>query len=134
MATYIAFLHKDSDSDFGVSFPDFPGCVTAGTTLEEARQLAGEALELHIDGMNEDGERIPAPSSLDEVMELPEAVDAVVLVVNVKGKAPKVVRVNVTFSEGVLDEIDRFVKRQGTSRSVFLASAAAEKIRRAAPG
>ena len=134
MATYIAFLHKDSDSDFGVSFPDFPGCVTAGTTLEEARQLAGEALELHIDGMNEDGERIPAPSSLDEVMELPEAVDAVVLVVNVKRKAPKVVRVNVTFSEGVLDEIDRFVKRQGTSRSAFLASAAAEKIRRAATG
>ena len=134
MATYIVFLHKDSDSDFGVSFPDFPGCVTAGTTLEEARQLAGEALELHIDGMNEDGERIPAPSSLDEVMELPEAVDAVVLVVNVKRKAPKVVRVNVTFSEGVLDEIDRFVKRQGTSRSAFLASAAAEKIKRAATG
>ena len=134
MATYIAFLHKDSDSDFGVSFPDFPGCVTAGTTLEDARQLAGEALELHIDGMNEDGERIPAPSSLDEVMELPEAVDAVVLVVNVKRKAPKVVRVNVTFSEGVLDEIDQFVKRQGTSRSAFLASAAAEKIKRAATG
>ncbi len=89
MVTYIAFLHKDSDSDFGVSFPDFPGCVTAGTTLDEARQLAGEALALHIEGMNEDGETIPAPSSLDEVMELPEAVDAVVLVVNIKGKAPR---------------------------------------------
>ena len=59
MVTYIAFLHKDSDSDFGVSFPDFPGCVTAGATLEEARQLAGEALGLHIEGMNEDGETIP---------------------------------------------------------------------------
>jgi predicted RNase H-like HicB family nuclease len=134
MATYIAFLHKDSDSDFGVSFPDFPGCVTAGTTLDEARQLAGEALGLHIEGMNEDGETVPAPSSLDEVMELPEAVDAVVMVVNVEGKAPKVVRVNVTFTEGVLEEIDRFVKRQGTSRSAFLASAAAEKIRKAATG
>ena len=131
MVTYIAFLHKDSDSDFGVSFPDFPGCVTAGATLEEARQLAGEALGLHIEGMNEDGETIPAPSSLDEVMELPEAADAVVLVVNVEGKAPKVVRVNVTFNEGVLDEIDRFVKRQGTSRSAFLASAATEKINKA---
>ena len=134
MVTYIAFLHKDSDSDFGVSFPDFPGCVTAGTTLEEARQNAGEALGLHIEGMNEDGETIPAPSSLDEVMQLPEAVDAVVLVVNVKGNAPKVVRVNVTFSDGVLDEIDRFVKRQGTSRSAFLASAATEKIRKGATG
>ena len=33
---YVAYLHKDRDSDFGVSFPDFPGCVTAGRTLEEA--------------------------------------------------------------------------------------------------
>jgi predicted RNase H-like HicB family nuclease len=30
---YIAYLHKDRDSDFGVSFPDFPGCITAGKTL-----------------------------------------------------------------------------------------------------
>jgi predicted RNase H-like HicB family nuclease len=37
---YIAYLHKDRDSDFGVSFPDFPGCVTAGKTLDEARRLA----------------------------------------------------------------------------------------------
>jgi len=40
---YIAYLHKDKKSDFGVSFPDFPGCITAGRTLEEARQLAEEA-------------------------------------------------------------------------------------------
>ena len=40
---YIAYLHKDRISDFGVSFPDFPGCVTAGKTLEEARRLAGDS-------------------------------------------------------------------------------------------
>jgi len=34
---YIAYLHKDRKSDLGVSFPDFPMCVTAGKTLEEAR-------------------------------------------------------------------------------------------------
>ena len=45
---YIAYLHKDRKSDFGVSFPDFPGCVTAGNTLDEARRLAPEALALHI--------------------------------------------------------------------------------------
>jgi predicted RNase H-like HicB family nuclease len=43
---YIAYLHKDGNSDFGVSFPDFPGCVTAGKTLEEARQMATEALAM----------------------------------------------------------------------------------------
>ena len=36
---YIAYLHKDKNSDYGVSFPDFPGCVTGGKTLEEARKL-----------------------------------------------------------------------------------------------
>ena len=36
MRNYIAILHKDKDSDYGVSFPDFPGCITAGSTLDEA--------------------------------------------------------------------------------------------------
>ena len=57
----IAYLHKDPNSDFSVSFPDFPGCVTAGRTLEEARHMAVEALGLHINGMIEDCEGIPAP-------------------------------------------------------------------------
>ena len=39
---YIAYLHKDRDSDFGVSFPDFPGCVTAGKTLDEAHRVQAE--------------------------------------------------------------------------------------------
>jgi len=64
---YIAYLHKDSDSDFGVSFPDFPGYITAGKTLEEARRLAPEALAFHIEGMREDGDAIPKPSTLDEL-------------------------------------------------------------------
>ena len=130
--SWCAFLHKDAASDFGVSFPDFPGCVTAGATLEEARELASEALGHHIEGMLEDGHTVPAPSSLDEAMELPESSDAVVLVVKVEEKAPRVVQVNVTFSEEVLGEIDRFSKENGTSRSAFLAIAATEKIRRAA--
>ena len=133
MATYIAFLHKEDESDFGVSFPDFPGCVTAGKTLDEARTLASEALGLHVSGMVEDGEVIPAPSSLDEVMAFPEASDAVVLVVDVQEKAPKTVRVNVTFAEDVLEKIDHFAESQGTTRSGFLARAAVEAMK-ATPG
>ncbi len=41
---YIAIIHKDDDSDFGVSFPDFSGCVTADRTLDEAKDLAIEVL------------------------------------------------------------------------------------------
>jgi predicted RNase H-like HicB family nuclease len=54
MTSYIALLRKDADSDFGVDFPDFPGCLTAGATLEEARHMAEKALELHVEGMIED--------------------------------------------------------------------------------
>ena len=68
---YIAYLHKDKGSDFGVSFPDFPGCITAGKTLEEARKLAVEALKLHMAGMIEDGEALPEPSTLDQLAEDP---------------------------------------------------------------
>src|SRR5260370_7094419 len=68
---YIAYLHKDRKSDFGVSFPDFPGCVTAGKTLEEARRMAAEALAFHIAGMAEDGEAIPEPSTIDDVADDP---------------------------------------------------------------
>jgi predicted RNase H-like HicB family nuclease len=68
MTDYIALLHKDKGSDYGVSFPDFPGCITAGKTLEEARRMAAEALAFHIEGLIEDGEAIPGPSTLDAIM------------------------------------------------------------------
>jgi predicted RNase H-like HicB family nuclease len=68
LADYIALIHKDADSDYGVSFPDFPGCITAGSTLDEARAMAVEALLFHIEGMREDGRIIPTPSPLADVM------------------------------------------------------------------
>jgi predicted RNase H-like HicB family nuclease len=67
MRNYIALIRKDADSDHGVSFPDFPGVVTAGTDLDDARSMAEEALALHVDGMVEDGEAIPEPSALEAV-------------------------------------------------------------------
>jgi predicted RNase H-like HicB family nuclease len=91
MATYIALIHKDPDSDFGVSFPDFPGCFSAGSTLEEARSMAEEALDLHIRSMLEDGEDIPKPSSLDTIMADPENRDGgiPVLVLSTLPNAPR---------------------------------------------
>ena len=56
MANYIALMRKGEGSDYGVEFPDFPGCVTAGRTLDEARRMAAEALALHVEGLREDGE------------------------------------------------------------------------------
>ena len=66
MASYVGIVHKDAGSEFGVSFPDFPGCVTAGKTLDEAGRMAQEALAGHIAVMVEYGENIPAPMSLEQ--------------------------------------------------------------------
>jgi predicted RNase H-like HicB family nuclease len=125
---YIGLIHKDADSDYGVSFPDFPGVVTAGKNLDEARAMAEEALGFHIDGLLEDGEAIPEPSSLEEVMSDPENRDGVAILVAVKTEAAKSVRVNVTLPEDILAQIDKFAKERGLSRSGFLAQAAKKAI------
>ena len=65
---YIALVHKDPDSNYGISFPDFPGAVTAARSLDEALERAGEALAVHFEGMAEDGEPIPPPSGFAEVI------------------------------------------------------------------
>ena len=63
MVDYIAFIHKDRKSGYGVSFPDLPGVVTVADTLEGVRKEAEEALALHVEGMVEDGDTpfLPPP-------------------------------------------------------------------------
>ena len=71
MANYIGVISKNKHGEYCVSFPDFPGCITAGSTLEEAKQMAIEALNFHIEGMLEDGYKIPAASSLHNITSIP---------------------------------------------------------------
>jgi predicted RNase H-like HicB family nuclease len=132
MRSYIGLIHKDADSDFGVSFPDFPGVVTAGTTLDEARGMAEEALALHIEGLTEDGEAIPEPSSLEEVMSDPDNRSGVAILVSVKTEQPKAVRVNVTLPGDVLEQIDKYAEAHGFTRSGFLTQAAKKLMGEAA--
>ena len=124
MTSYIGLIRKDSDSDFGVDFPDFPGCISAGTTLDEARRMALEALELHVGGMIEDGEALPVGSSLETIMADPENADAVAFVVTVPEAADRTVRVNITLPERLLRRIDERAK----NRSAFLARAAEKAL------
>lgn len=121
---YVALIHKDNGSEYGVSFPDFPGCVTAGATLEEARALAEEALSLHLHGMIEDGETIPAPSTLDEIMADPDNAGSIAVMMIASAQQPRTVRVNVTLPEDVLASIDRYAREQGLTRSGLLVQAA----------
>ena len=128
MTNYIALIHKDADSEFGVSFPDLPGCVSVGATMEEARINAEEALLLHVDGMIEDGKAIPAPSTLDEIMANPENRDGAVIVVPLATAPPRTVRVNITLPETTLRDIDAYAESHGFTRSGLLARAAKRMI------
>ncbi|CAN2039130.1 antitoxin HicB [Candidatus Magnetomoraceae bacterium gMMP-15] len=67
MYKYIAIIHKDPESDYGVSFPDFPGCITAGITIDEAKKMAKQALKGHIQVMLEFDEKIPEPTPLKDI-------------------------------------------------------------------
>ena len=129
MANYIAIVHKEAKSDFGVSFPDFPGCITAGKNIDEAKDMAQEALTLHIQGMLEDGEQLSSPSRLEDIMSDPDYANAIAyLVVSVPDAKPRTVRVNVTVPEMTLKQIDAAAKKRGMSRSSFLVHAAQNAI------
>jgi predicted RNase H-like HicB family nuclease len=127
MHNYIAVVHKEPASDYGVSFPDFPGCITAGKTIDEAKDLAYEALLFHVEGLREDGEPLPAPSNLEDIVADSENADAVAfLVVSVPGAQRKAKRINITIPEETLRRVDAAAKRRGLSRSSFLTKAAQE--------
>jgi len=120
---YIAYLHKDRDSDYGVSFPDFPGCITAGSTLEEARGMAVEALALHVAGLRADGEAIAAPSTLDDLRGDPAMKGAVAFLTELR-EAEKTVRINITARQSQIAEIDRRARAQGLTRSSYIVKSA----------
>jgi predicted RNase H-like HicB family nuclease len=128
MASYIALLRKESRSDYGVEFPDFPGCVTAGRTLEEARRMAAEALRFHIEGLMQDGEKLPVPAPLDAIAGDPANDDATAFLVEVPDPAGFVARVNVTIPKADLRTIDAFAKEHGLTRSGLLTRGALRLI------
>jgi predicted RNase H-like HicB family nuclease len=132
MRPYIALIHKETDSAFGVSFPDLPGCISAGDTLDEARAMAAEALALHLDGMVADGEAVPEPSTLDVIMSDPQNRDAVAVLVDPPRANARAVRLNITLPDDLVDQIDRHAEANGMTRSGFLASAARNALRSAA--
>lgn len=125
---YIAYLHKDRNSDFGVSFPDFPGCITAGKSLDEASRKAPEALAFHIAGMIEDGQKVPKPSKIDDLVPDPDRQNAVAFLVTVDLGKSKTVRVNVTARENQIEQIDRLARQAGMTRSAYMVQSATSGI------
>jgi len=123
-------IHKDSDSDYGVTVPDLPGCFSAGETTDEAFSNAIEAIGCHIEGLLLDGEKIPVPITVEHHLAEDRFPDGVWALVDVdlsklSGKAK---RVNITLPERLLVQIDAFAARHGDTRSGLLAHAALEYV------
>ena len=123
MTTYIGLLRKDLDSDFGVDFPDFPGCITAGSTLEETRMMAREALEAHIECMAELGQTIPQPSPLDDVMADPDNAEAIPFPVVVPDRLTGAGQIELILSLADLEKLDALAQKRGTTRQALLTKA-----------
>ncbi len=127
VGSYIALIRKEADSDYGVDFPDLPGCVTAGSTLDEAAAMAREALALHLEGLEAEGEAWPEPSSLEDIMALADSRDAAAILVPAPKPKGRAARINITMDENLLEEIDAAVGPG--ERSGFLSQAARVAMR-----
>ena len=93
---YLALVTKEEGSDWNVVFPDLPGCVTAGRSLDEAVAFAEEALALHVHGLREDGAAPPAPSGIEDMMADPESAGALFYLVPLKPLEGRTSRVDIT--------------------------------------
>ncbi|MDE2977399.1 MAG: type II toxin-antitoxin system HicB family antitoxin [Acidobacteriota bacterium] len=130
---YVSFIHR-TDASYGVSFPDFPGCVSVGDTVDEAVRLGREALAFHVEGLVADGARIPTPRSIDAIKADPELADwrheadfVLIPLLLDRGSSR---RVNISLDRGLLEAIDDEARGRRMTRSAFLASAARHEIER----
>lgn len=131
MAVIVALVHGKSGA-YGISFPDFPGCVCGGKTISEALQRAPGALLSHMDAMAAEGFAMPEIRELDELKsstdfreDFADAVLASAVSIDLPGKAT---RLNISLDERLVSRIDKRARELGESRSGFLAAAAKERL------
>jgi predicted RNase H-like HicB family nuclease len=130
---YVAVVEKETDSAFGVWFPDVDGCFSAGETLEEAVVNAAAALRQHTEALESAGRRLPAACNVDDVLrdrDVKASIKrgAVLFAVPLLADAGRTVRINISLDKSLVDQIDIAASARGLTRSAFSAQAAREKI------
>lgn len=131
MATIVALIHGKAGA-YGISFPDFPGAVSGGATLDEALRRGRETLAANVEAIIAEGIDLPRPRDLEAVKADPtfaeDFADAA-LVTAVQLDLPgKFTRVNVSIDETLLARIDEHVRSHGGNRSRFLTEAARARL------
>ncbi len=129
---FLALVHKETDSCYGVSFPDVPGCTSAGDTLDKALTNAVDALSGHIRLMEADGEASPTPRTIEALNSDPDFAedmkDAIISAVPLVRDRGSTTRINVSLDLCLLEAIDGLAKERSQTRSAFLASAARREL------
>lgn len=125
---YPVVIHKDPDSDYGVTVPDILGCFSAGCSIDEAIEMAKEAIECHIEGMMMDHEAIPTCTAIEQHQTNADYANGIWALVDIdlSKLAVKSKRINVTMAEHLLNSVDQFAKKHGETRSGLLAQAVTE--------
>ena len=126
---YSVYVHTgDKDNAHGVTIPDFPGCFTAADDWADIPTMVQEAVEVYFEGESKD---LPQPTPLEKLVGQEDFQDGVwmMLEVDTSRIKTKSVRVNVTFPEPLLTQIDAYVQTHHMSRSGFLAQVAEERLR-----
>ena len=95
---YPIVIHKDPNSDYGVTIPDLAGCFSAGSTIEEAISMAQEAAECHIEGLLIDSEPVPTPSEIEAHKDNPDFKDGIwaLVEIDISKLSLKSKRINIT--------------------------------------
>ena len=122
---YPIVIHHDEGSSYGVTVPDLPGCFSAGDTIEEALELAPEAIASHIETLLMEGQPVPEQRPLEIHQADAAYADGIwaLVEVDLAKLSGKAVRINVTMPARVLAIADEVAAREGESRSGLLASA-----------
>lgn len=124
----------DSKHAFGVVVPDLPGCFSAGDTMDDALNNAREAILLHLEGLLDDGKAFPAPSLIEQLQKKRSYRGWTWAVVEVDASelGDKAARINITLPQRILRAVDAYARKQGETRSGFIARAALDAMRKPA--
>lgn len=128
--TYVALVHRDSkqEADYIVVFPDFKTCVFGGATIDEALENARDGLLFHIEGLLNNGEKLPEPKTLEAIEASNEYQHGVPALVRVMPPTGHLRRLNISMDAGLLTEIDHAARMAGKNRSQFLVDAARQVL------
>lgn len=131
MSRFVALVERDDDA-FGVFFPQLPGCVAMGASLDEAIGAATDALAEWVRaeadvGRTYEAEDLSVSAQRDEVRDA-IASGAVPVFVPLVSESGRPVRANLSIDDGLLQAIDGAARARGLTRSSWLASAARKAL------